>query len=87
MCFTARPVGTQNDAQVPAVLDVETSHMVRILFMFTWNGRAWRQVKRLFKQLYHVNHYYYIHVDVVCTHVLYIALHFLMIPHAPLYYN
>ena len=69
MCFTARPVGTQNDAQVPAVLDVETSHMVRILFMFTWNGRAWRQVKRLFKQLYHVNHYYYIHVDVVCIHV------------------
>ncbi|XP_067937140.1 xylosyltransferase oxt-like [Watersipora subatra] len=61
--YGSRPQGTQVEVRAPAVLDVETSKMVRILFMFTWNGRAWRQVKRLFKQLYHVNHYYYIHVD------------------------
>jgi len=66
-----RPSGKEKQSEVPAVLDVETSHMVRILFMFTWNGRAWRQVKRLFKQLYHVNHYYYIHVDAVSTTYLF----------------
>ncbi len=37
----------------------------RIAFVLTVNGRAFRQVKRLFKALYHVNHYYFIHVDAV----------------------
>ncbi len=37
----------------------------RIAFVLTVNGRAFRQVKRLFKALYHVNHYYFIHVDSV----------------------
>ncbi|KAF7270775.1 hypothetical protein GWI33_016280 [Rhynchophorus ferrugineus] len=37
---------------------------VRIVFLLTLNGRSLRQVKRLIKILYHVNHYYYIHVDV-----------------------
>ncbi|XP_074647913.1 xylosyltransferase oxt-like [Tubulanus polymorphus] len=36
---------------------------IRIAFILTLNGRAVRQVKRLFKAIYHVNHYYYIHVD------------------------
>lgn len=76
--LTARPEGAHNEEQSPAVLDSEMSHMARILFMFTWNGRAWRQVKRLFKQIYHVNHYYYIHVDVVGHYTLsfqYIQFH------------
>lgn len=38
---------------------------VRIVFMITIHGRAVRQVHRVFKALYHVNHYYYIHVDAV----------------------
>ena len=38
---------------------------VRIVFVFTINGRADRQVKRLFKALFHEHHYYYIHVDSV----------------------
>lgn len=38
---------------------------VKIAFLLTLNGRSLRQVKRLIKILYHVNHYYYIHVDVV----------------------
>ncbi|XP_065183647.1 xylosyltransferase 1-like [Sycon ciliatum] len=36
---------------------------VRILFMITVHGRAVRQVYRVLKAIYHVNHYYYIHVD------------------------
>ncbi|XP_017786273.1 PREDICTED: xylosyltransferase oxt isoform X2 [Nicrophorus vespilloides] len=37
---------------------------VKIVFLLTLNGRALRQVKRLIKTLYNVNHYFYIHVDV-----------------------
>ena len=37
----------------------------RIAFILTVNGRALRQVKRLFKALYHTDHYYFIHVDAV----------------------
>ncbi|XP_060066628.1 xylosyltransferase 1-like [Ylistrum balloti] len=37
--------------------------MVKIVFVFTVNGRAVRQVRRLLKAIYHPNHYYYIHVD------------------------
>ncbi len=36
---------------------------VRVVFLFSVHGRAVRQVKRLFKAIYHVDHYYYIHVD------------------------
>ncbi|GAB6027222.1 hypothetical protein CHUAL_001512 [Chamberlinius hualienensis] len=36
---------------------------VKVLFMLTINGRAVRQVHRLIKALYHVDSYFYIHVD------------------------
>ncbi|XP_077980057.1 xylosyltransferase 1-like [Glandiceps talaboti] len=36
---------------------------VRIVFIVMVHGRAFRQVRRLFKALYHVDHYFYIHVD------------------------
>lgn len=35
----------------------------RLLYLLTLNGRSIRQVKRLIKTLYHVSHYFYIHVD------------------------
>ena len=38
---------------------------VRIVFVFTVTGRAVRQIRRLLKAIYHVDHYYYIHVDSV----------------------
>ena len=38
---------------------------VRIVFVFTVSGRAARQIRRLLKPIYHVDHYYYIHVDSV----------------------
>lgn len=38
---------------------------MKIVFVLTMNGRALRQVRRLFKALYHTDHYYYIHVDKV----------------------
>ena len=40
---------------------------VRIVFVFTVSGRAVRQIRRLLKAIYHVDHYYYIHVDSVGT--------------------
>ena len=39
--------------------------LARVVFLFSMHGRAVRQVKRLFKAIYHVDHYYYIHVDTV----------------------
>lgn len=41
------------------------ANAVRIAYVLTFNGRALRQVLRLFKAIFHVNHYYFIHVDVV----------------------
>ena len=38
---------------------------IRILYAMVIHGRAFRQVKRLFKSLFHVNHYFYFHVDSV----------------------
>lgn len=36
---------------------------IRILYAMVVHGRAFRQVKRLFKALFHTNHYFYFHVD------------------------
>ena len=45
----------------------------RVVFLLSVHGRAVRQIKRLFKAIYHSDHYYYIHVDFVsvylCVHV------------------
>lgn len=38
---------------------------IRILYAVVVHGRAFRQVKRLFKALFHTNHYFYFHVDSV----------------------
>ena len=40
---------------------------IRIAFVLTLHGRAFRQVKRLFKALYHNNHYFFFHIDSVST--------------------
>lgn len=42
----------------------ENAKRVKIVFLLTLNGRAVRQVRRLIKNLYHIDHFYYIHVDV-----------------------
>ena len=39
--------------------------LARVVFLLSVHGRAVRQVKRLFKAIYHTDHYYYIHVDSV----------------------
>ncbi|CAL8358790.1 unnamed protein product [Boreogadus saida] len=39
------------------------SRPVRIAFVLVVHGRASRQFQRLFKAIYHVSHFYYIHVD------------------------
>ena len=39
--------------------------MPRVVFLLSVHGRAFRQVMRMFKAIYHVDHYYYIHVDSV----------------------
>lgn len=38
---------------------------IRIVFLFTLNGRSIRQIIRLFNTLYNESHYYYFHVDQV----------------------
>ena len=38
---------------------------IKILYAMVVHGRAFRQVKRLFKALFHANHYFYFHVDSV----------------------
>jgi protein xylosyltransferase len=35
----------------------------KIVFLFSLHGRAFRQVKRLFKAVYHRDHYYFVHID------------------------
>lgn len=47
----------------------DTKKPVKIVFLLTLNGRALRQVKRLLKILYHRDHYYYIHIDIVSIFV------------------
>ena len=47
---------------------------VRIVFVFTVTGRAVRQIRRLLNVIYHVDHYYYIHVDSVSIHNLYCSV-------------
>lgn len=42
----------------------------RIVFLLSLHGRAFRQVKRLFKAIYHRDHYYFIHVDSVSLYLM-----------------
>ena len=37
----------------------------RVVFLLSVHGRAFRQLKQLFKAIYHSDHYYFIHVDSV----------------------
>lgn len=43
---------------------------VRIAFVLVVHGRASRQLQRMFKAIYHKDHFYYIHVDKVIYHWL-----------------
>ena len=44
-----------------------SNNSVRIVFLFTITGRSLRHVQRIFKMLYHKHHYYYFHIDSVCS--------------------
>lgn len=44
---------------------------IRILYAMVVHGRAFRQVKRLFKALYHTNHYFFFHVDSVIQKLMF----------------
>ena len=45
--------------------DQGTGPNARVVFLMSIHGRAYRQVKRLFKAIYHTDHYFFIHVDSV----------------------
>ena len=45
--------------------DAGKGSLATVVFLFSVHGRAFRQVKRLFKAIYHTDHYYFIHVDSV----------------------
>lgn len=60
------PLGTNPGVVVESLsFSKDNSKSVRILFLMSLHGRSARQVKRLFKAIYHSDHYYYIHVDSV----------------------
>ena len=54
----------RNFRSVP-LSDYADGPKARVVFLFSLHGRALRQVKRLFKAVYHRDHYYFIHVDSV----------------------
>ena len=54
---------------------------IRIAFVLTLHGRAFRQVRRLFKALYHNHHYFFFHIDSVSVILLSLSL-FLRIPNS-----
>ncbi len=45
---------------------------IRIVYILSVHGRASRQVKRLFKAIYHPQHYFYFHVDSVSRYTLFL---------------
>ncbi len=47
-----------------------TGPPIRIVYLLSIHGRSVRQVKRLLKAIYHVDHYYYVHVDSVSVSLL-----------------
>lgn len=50
---------------------------IRIVFLFTLNGRSIRQIIRLFNTLYNESHYYYFHVDQVIFKFVVVINYFL----------
>ena len=63
MNFSARQSKTVSEVHTED--EVRDIKPVRIVFVFTVTGRAVRQIRRLLKAIYHVDHYYYFHVDSV----------------------
>ena len=48
-----------------------TGPLPRVVFLLSIHGRSSRQVQRVFKAIYHSDHYYYIHVDSVCIYCMF----------------
>lgn len=48
---------------------------IRIAYVLSVHGRAFRQLKRLFKAIYSQHHYYYFHVDSVSSNLASIFFH------------
>ncbi|CRL07323.1 CLUMA_CG020302, isoform A [Clunio marinus] len=61
--FTINIYGTGISDVTKPLPKINKEENVRIVFLLTLNGRAIRQIYRLLKSLYSVNHFYYIHVD------------------------
>lgn len=62
-----RACGTSNPGKTFRAVPLTggTGDKARVVFLMSLHGRAFRQVKRLFKAIYHTDHYYFIHVDSV----------------------
>ena len=70
------PLGSNPGMPVESLTFSKDNNPVRILFLLSLHGRSARQVKRLFKAIYHSDHYYYVHVDSVSHCVSSIVLYF-----------
>lgn len=55
----------KNSAQIQHEIINNLGNLPRIVFLFTVNGRAIRQILRVLKMIYRKNHFYYFHVDEV----------------------
>lgn len=52
-------------AQIQHEITNNSNKLPRIVFLFTVNGRAIRQIIRVLKMIYRKDHFYYFHVDEV----------------------
>ena len=60
------PIGRNPARRFQAVpYEQGTGRLARVVFLMSIHGRAFRQVQRLFKALYHKDHYFFIHIDSV----------------------
>ncbi|CAH8619356.1 unnamed protein product [Heterobilharzia americana] len=51
------------------LVDLQLTEPIRIVYLLVWNGRSWFHIRRMFKLIYHIRHYFYIHVDARCDYL------------------
>jgi len=59
----------KSQSEVENELNSYLKELPRIVFLFTVNGRGIRQILRVLKSIYNVQHFYYFHVDEVSNFV------------------
>lgn len=71
----------KNSAQIQHEITNNLDKLPRIVFLFTVNGRAIRQILRVLKMIYRKNHFYYFHVDEVRKIRIFWAAEYIFLNH------